>query len=125
MNNSDHISGSLETTFWVKILKFFDADPGSGDTFTSIHCGRKTIHIKVHGPALSDTNADRFPLNGFIRYKCRSVSFMILYTDPGFQRKRTRILGLSMHKYAEHMELSLNFWLEADKVEKFLFLTSS
>jgi hypothetical protein len=28
MNNPDHISESLETTFWVKILKFFDADPG-------------------------------------------------------------------------------------------------
>jgi hypothetical protein len=30
MNNPDHISKSLETIFWVKILKFFDADPGSG-----------------------------------------------------------------------------------------------
>ncbi len=30
MNNSDHISKSFETRFWVKILKFFDADPGSG-----------------------------------------------------------------------------------------------
>ncbi len=30
MNNRDHISESLETIFWVKILKFFDADPGSG-----------------------------------------------------------------------------------------------
>ncbi len=30
MNNSDHISESLETFFWVKILKLFDADPGSG-----------------------------------------------------------------------------------------------
>jgi hypothetical protein len=29
MNNPDHISESLETFFWVKILKFFDADPGS------------------------------------------------------------------------------------------------
>jgi hypothetical protein len=29
MNNPDHISESLETIFWVKILKFFDADPGS------------------------------------------------------------------------------------------------
>jgi hypothetical protein len=28
MNNPDHISES--TIFWVKILKFFDADPGSG-----------------------------------------------------------------------------------------------
>ncbi len=26
----DHISESLETVFWVKILKFFEADPGSG-----------------------------------------------------------------------------------------------
>jgi hypothetical protein len=30
MNNPGHISESLETLFWVKILKFFDADPGSG-----------------------------------------------------------------------------------------------
>jgi hypothetical protein len=31
MNIFDHISGSLETIFWVKLLKFFDADadPGS------------------------------------------------------------------------------------------------
>jgi hypothetical protein len=28
MNNSDHISESLETIFWVKILKFFVAYPG-------------------------------------------------------------------------------------------------
>jgi hypothetical protein len=28
MNNPDHISESLETIFWVKILKLFDADPG-------------------------------------------------------------------------------------------------
>jgi hypothetical protein len=28
MNIPDHISESLETIFWVKILKFFNADPG-------------------------------------------------------------------------------------------------
>jgi len=28
MNNPDHISESLETIFWVKLLKFFDAAPG-------------------------------------------------------------------------------------------------
>jgi hypothetical protein len=27
MNNTDHISESVETVFWVKILKFFDEDP--------------------------------------------------------------------------------------------------
>ncbi len=31
MNSPDHISGRLETIFWVKILEFFDADPGSED----------------------------------------------------------------------------------------------
>ncbi len=30
MNNPDLISESLETMFGFKILKFFDADPGSG-----------------------------------------------------------------------------------------------
>jgi hypothetical protein len=28
MNNQDHMSESLESIFLVKILKFFDADPG-------------------------------------------------------------------------------------------------
>jgi hypothetical protein len=28
MDNPDHISESLETIFGLKILKFFDADPG-------------------------------------------------------------------------------------------------
>jgi hypothetical protein len=27
MNNPNNISESLETIFWVQILKFFDADP--------------------------------------------------------------------------------------------------
>jgi hypothetical protein len=30
MNNPDHISESSETIFAVKILEFFDGDPGSG-----------------------------------------------------------------------------------------------
>jgi hypothetical protein len=28
MNNPDHIYENLVSVFWVKILKFFDADPG-------------------------------------------------------------------------------------------------
>jgi hypothetical protein len=28
MNNPDHISESFEPIFWVKILKFFEANPG-------------------------------------------------------------------------------------------------
>jgi hypothetical protein len=27
-DNPHHISESLETIYWVKIIKFFDADPG-------------------------------------------------------------------------------------------------
>jgi hypothetical protein len=30
MKSPDHMSESLETIFWVKILKFFGEDPGSG-----------------------------------------------------------------------------------------------
>jgi hypothetical protein len=33
MSIPDHISESLKTIIWVKILKFFDADPGSGIFF--------------------------------------------------------------------------------------------
>jgi hypothetical protein len=30
INNPDHISESFETIFWVKTLKFLDADPDPG-----------------------------------------------------------------------------------------------
>jgi hypothetical protein len=35
MNNFNHISETLETIFWVEIIKFFraGADPGSGKLF--------------------------------------------------------------------------------------------
>jgi hypothetical protein len=35
-DHSDHISESLGTIFWVKILKFFDADP---ETFLTLDPG--------------------------------------------------------------------------------------
>jgi hypothetical protein len=35
LNNPDHISESIETIFWVKILKVFDADPGFEKKFGS------------------------------------------------------------------------------------------
>jgi hypothetical protein len=41
MNKTDHISESLEKFFWVKILKFFDADPGSGLEKIRIRDGKK------------------------------------------------------------------------------------
>ncbi len=48
MNKQDHISESFETTFWVKILKFFDVDPGSGMEKIRIrdkHPGSATLKI--------------------------------------------------------------------------------
>jgi hypothetical protein len=50
MNNPDHVSESLETIFWVKILKFFDADPGSDKEKIRIrdkHPGSATLLISV------------------------------------------------------------------------------
>jgi hypothetical protein len=42
MNNPDHISESLKTIFWVKILKFFDVDLGSGVEKIRIRDGKKS-----------------------------------------------------------------------------------
>ncbi len=60
MNNPDHISESLETIFWVKILKFFYADPASGMEKIRIMDGKKWIRdkhprfatLRVTGPDL-------------------------------------------------------------------------
>jgi hypothetical protein len=40
--NLDYISESLKTIFWVKILKFFDADPGSGMEKIQIREGKNS-----------------------------------------------------------------------------------
>jgi hypothetical protein len=42
MNNPDHIPESLETIFWVKILKFFDADSGWKDFGSGIRDGKNS-----------------------------------------------------------------------------------
>ena len=41
MDNPDHISESLETIFGLKILKFFDADPG----WKKVECGIRDEHL--------------------------------------------------------------------------------
>jgi hypothetical protein len=52
MNSPDHISESLETIFWVKILEFFDVDPGSEmekirirDKHPGFACRRNTFQV--------------------------------------------------------------------------------
>ncbi len=51
MNNPDHISESLETIFWVNMLKFSDPDPGSG-IFLTLDPGWKKFGsgIKIPDP---------------------------------------------------------------------------
>jgi hypothetical protein len=49
MNNPDHIFESLETIFGVKLLKFFDADPGSG-IFFNPGSGMEKIQIRDKHP---------------------------------------------------------------------------
>jgi hypothetical protein len=42
IRDPDHISESLETIFWVIILKFFDVDPDQGSgIFLTLDPGRK------------------------------------------------------------------------------------
>jgi hypothetical protein len=51
MNNPDHISESLETIFWAKILKFFYTDPGYGMEKIRIRDGKIRIRDKHPGSA--------------------------------------------------------------------------
>jgi hypothetical protein len=51
MNNPDHISESLKTIFWVKILKFFDADPDPGSgIFLTLDPGWKKFGSGINIP---------------------------------------------------------------------------
>jgi hypothetical protein len=53
MNNPDHIYWSLDTNFLifgVKILKFFDADPGSGMETVQIRDGKVGSGINIQDP---------------------------------------------------------------------------
>jgi hypothetical protein len=44
MNIPDHISQSLETIFWVKVLTFFDLDPDPGPGKEKIGSGIRDKH---------------------------------------------------------------------------------
>ncbi len=57
MNNPDHIL-SLETNFWVRILKFFDAEPGFGMKKNRIWDGK--IRISDPGSATLVVRTLRF-----------------------------------------------------------------
>jgi hypothetical protein len=57
MNNPDHISESLETIFWVKILKFFDAYRGGKKFRSGIRHGKNLVlGWKKFGSGIRDKN---------------------------------------------------------------------
>ncbi len=64
MNNLDHISQSLKNIFWVKILKFFDADPGGKKSGS----GMEKIRIR-----------DKHPVS--TRLDLRIENYINLYAD--------------------------------------------
>ncbi len=48
MNIPDHISKGLETIFWVKMLKFFDAEPDRGSgIFLTLDPGWKKFGSEI------------------------------------------------------------------------------
>ncbi len=62
MNNPDHISESLVKIDWVKILKFFDADPGSEmeKIRSGIRDGKFRIRDKHSGSATQVKMSETF-----------------------------------------------------------------
>jgi hypothetical protein len=54
-NKSDHFSESLEKIFWVKILRFFDADPG----WKKFRSGMEKIRIREKHPGSATLKKSR------------------------------------------------------------------
>ncbi len=59
-NIPNHISESLETIFWVKILKFFDADPDTG-IFLTLDPGSEMGKIRIRDKHLGSATRN-FPV---------------------------------------------------------------
>ncbi len=106
MNNLDHIAESLETTFWVKILKFFGVDPGSGmGNILGYHRSCKDVRpaIATKHCCKSDPNVcircekaeESKPKHSVLRIRnvypgSRIRFFLSQITDPGLTRSGIR-----------------------------------
>jgi hypothetical protein len=77
MNILDHISDSLETIVWVKILEFFDADPelGSGDLFDS-GSGMEKVGIRDKHPGSATLPVC---IVFFFFFYCRSFAELFIF----------------------------------------------
>jgi hypothetical protein len=78
INNPDHISESLETIFWVKIRKFFDADPGSGMEKIRVrdkHPGSATLPVGMAvGPRQRSVGIHATPRSVPLRIRVRACA---------------------------------------------------
>jgi hypothetical protein len=87
MNNTDNISESLKTIFWVKILKVFMVDPGFGMEKIRIWSpeGKKSypgsginIPDPQHCPGLSKKYAKICKIPRVYRYRYQNADFLFL-----------------------------------------------
>jgi hypothetical protein len=84
MNNRDPISESLETSFGVKILKFFDADPGSG-IFLTLDPGWKKFGSGMKIPDPQHCSPQIFITSGCKIYLLLSILGGFFYFAPLFR----------------------------------------
>jgi hypothetical protein len=78
-DNPDHISESLKNNFWVKILKFFDVDPGSGMEKIRIRVpGWEKVGFGIKIPDPQHCNKQ----NSFTSEYERLVAFVSVCTVP-------------------------------------------
>jgi hypothetical protein len=80
MNNPYHISVSIATIFWVKMLKFFDADTDSGSgIFLTLDPGSGMEKNRIRdkkNPESATLDADQHPGPGMSNL-CGSIWFQI------------------------------------------------
>jgi hypothetical protein len=67
MNIPDHISESIETIVGLKILKFFDTDPGSGMEKIG-----SELRINIPNPQHCQKLDQPFPFAGAVRFRTKS-----------------------------------------------------
>ncbi len=72
ISNPDHISQILEIIFWVKILKFFDADLGSG--IQDPGSGMEKIWIQDQGSGINILDTQHYFLLQFIKEYIQCVT---------------------------------------------------
>ncbi len=82
MNNPDHISKRLETIFWVKILKFFNADSG----WKKFRSGIKKSRIRDNHPGYATLSS----LNYFTGYETIKNYIQLNLPEPAVWDKHQR-----------------------------------